>query len=366
MDAGIKNLQLQALLSQTAVGLAVTDASGQLTMVSPALEEMFGALAATTAESDFAERFCLYDHRGEKPLADEMVPLTRARTGEVVRDTIVCALVPGRGMVPFRCNAAPLFDDDGAIDGAILLLQDVSTERAAVVEREELRDRLVSTINHEFRTPLAVLLGRLELLEDASASFDEHARYCLTTAINAGRRLDGLVRKVSQLVDLEAHTLLHKDETDLGRLARMSVAGCASRAYAVGMEVSVQTEGHLVAQADPVKVRSAITALVVNALVHAAGSRQVVVRVEGKDEYVELGVHDTGPGIPDRERERLVAPFESGADVHSPLSTSGLGLAVAATVASAHGGRLILDDNTPRGLSARLVLPRDAASAVPV
>lgn len=365
MDPGIKNLQLQALLSQTAVGLAVTDVTGRLVMLSPALKELFSHAGEHLAEADFADRFCLYDHRGAKPLPDDRVPLTRARAGEVVRDTIVCAEVPGRGMVPFRCNAAPLHDDDGRIDGGILLLQDISTERAAVLEREELRDRLVTTINHEFRTPLAVLIGRLELLEDASGGFDDHARYCLTTAINAGRRLDGLVRKVSQLVDLEAHTQLHKDEVNLGRLARTTLAGCASRAYAVGMEVSMQAEGDVVAQADPVKLRSAVTALLVNALVHAAGSRRVLVRVQGREEHVEIGVHDNGPGIPERERERLVAPFESGTDVQSPLSTSGLGLAVAATVATAHGGRLELDDNSPRGLSAVLVLPRDATSILP-
>ncbi len=328
-------------------------------MLSPSLQELFGRSEDPAGETTFEEQVELYDERGEAPLPEGLVPLTRARKGEVVRDAVVSARVPGRGMVPFRCNAAPLHDEDAEIEGAILLLQDISAERAAVREREELRDRLVSTINHEFRTPLAVLMGRLELLEDASTDFDEQARYCLTAVVNAGHRLDALVRRVSQLVDLQGHSQLSTCQTDLGRLTRMVVAGCVSRAYAAGIDVAVETEGDVVADVDPAKVRSAVTALLVNSLVHAEGTPRIVARIRAEDEYVEIGIHDSGPGIPAQERERLVAPFETGVDTGAPLVSSGLGLALATTVAAAHAGRLVLADRKPHGLSALLVLPRD-------
>ena len=364
MYSGIRNPQLQALLSQTAVGLAVTDASGQLTMLSPSLQQLLGRSEDAVGETMSERHFEFYDERGQAPLPEGLVPLTRARKGEVVRDAVVCARVPGRGMVPFRCNAAPVHDEDAEIEGAILLLQDISAERDAAREREELRDRLVSTINHEFRTPLAVLMGRLELLEDASRDFDDHARYCLMAVVNAGHRLDALVRRVSQLVDLQGHSRLSATETDLGRLTRMVVAGCASRAYAAGIDIVVETEGDVVASVDPAKVRSAVTALLVNALVHAEGTPRIVARVSGGEESVEIGILDYGRGIPAEERERLVAPFETGADAQAPLISSGLGLALATTVAAAHGGRLVLGEQKPRGLSAVLVLPRDTALAV--
>ena len=362
--SGIRNSELQALLSQTAVGLALTDASGEFTMLSPSLQELFGRPVDLAAETVSEDQLEFYDERGEVRLPEGLLPLTRARKGEVVRDVVVCARVPGRGVVPFRCNAAPVHDADNEIEGAILLLQDISAEQAAVREREELRDRLVSTINHEFRTPLAVLMGRLELLEDASKDFDDHARYCLMAVVNAGHRLDTLVRRVSQLVDLQAHARLSSSETDLGRLTRMVVAGCASRAFTAGVDIVVETEGDVVARVDPAKVRSAITALLVNALVHAEGTPRIVARVRGGDSSVEVGIHDFGRGIPEGERERLVGPFETGADTEAPLISSGLGLALATTVADAHGGQLVLGDEKPHGLSAVLVLPRDAELAV--
>ena len=58
-------------------------------------------------------------------------------------------------LVHLKCNAVPLRDDDGADIGAIALVQDVTAETQAALRAEELERRLVETINHEFRTPLA-------------------------------------------------------------------------------------------------------------------------------------------------------------------------------------------------------------------
>lgn len=98
-------------------------------------------------------------HDGRSPLPVEDIPLVRARHGEVVRDALVVARPPAGCLIYLCCNASPLTDTEGRITGAIVLLQDVTGERAALERQVDLRDRLLETINHHLRTPVTSLLG---------------------------------------------------------------------------------------------------------------------------------------------------------------------------------------------------------------
>jgi two-component system sensor histidine kinase TctE len=72
---------------------------------------------------------------------------------------------------------------------------------------------------------------------------------------------------------------------------------------------------------------------------------------------VEITVSDLGPGIDEADRDRLVRPFERGAHPDQDVTGKGMGLAVAHTVAGAHGGALRLESNDPHGLRATLLIP---------
>ncbi len=363
MDAALRTLHLQTLLSSTSVGVAATDAAGRMTMLSPALEALIGPPSAYLDESQMSDHFHLYCEDGTTPIPPEDLPITRARLGETVRDAVVVARPPGRTEVYLRCNGAPLRDTDGEIVGAIVLVQDISCERAALREQEELRRRLVTTINHEFRTPLTAVVGNVELLEDLADQLPPGAARLLAAIAEGGRRLEELVRTVSELADLEGDTLLVKSECDVARLVR-DVCDDIDRARAGGPTVVVDAPGRVAGVADDAKLRKAVAALLDNALTHAAETDEVVVRVTSDELALCIRVCDEGTGVALRDRERLVQPFERGQHPGQPVSSRGLGLAVARTVAVAHGGRLVLDDNTPHGLCATIALPHPGAGVV--
>jgi signal transduction histidine kinase len=134
------------------------------------------------------------------------VPLARARRGEFVRDAVVTHRRTGGQLVHLRCNAVPLRDDHGRDTGAISLVQDVTAETDAALRAEALRKRLFETINHEFRTPLAALLGHVELIHDhrdRREDLDPDLAKWLDAIERSGWRLRDLLQKVSDLVDLE-------------------------------------------------------------------------------------------------------------------------------------------------------------------
>jgi PAS domain S-box-containing protein len=137
----LEGIQLRTLITQTDVGIAACNREGRLTMLSPGLERLLGLEFRPFAEDQLVEGFDLYDAAGERRLSPEEIPLMRARHGETVRDAVICARDSRGGLVHLRCNAAPVYDDAGVLRGAIVLVQDVSAEWAAVRQQHELRDR---------------------------------------------------------------------------------------------------------------------------------------------------------------------------------------------------------------------------------
>lgn len=204
----LKGVPLHLALDNTGVGLVACDASGMMTLISPTLQELFDMVYEPVVEPFYVDRVELYERDGETPLCPEDVPLTRARGGEFVRDAVVTTRRSDGTLVHLKCNAVPLHDDEGCPDGAIALVQDVTAETDAALRAETMRTRLVEAINHEFRTPLAALLGHVELIHDHRDRRDDLdpdlARW-LDAIERSGWRLRDLVEEVADLVRSQGH-----------------------------------------------------------------------------------------------------------------------------------------------------------------
>lgn len=199
----LKGVPLHLALDNTGVGLVACDASGLITLISPVLQDLFDMTYEPETAPAYVDDIPLFRPDGATPLPDEEVPLLRARGGEFVRDQLISTQRADGRLVHLRCNAVPLRDDDGHDSGAIALVQDVTAETDAAIRAETLRKRLVETINHEFRTPLAALLGHVELIHDhrdRRDDLDPDLAQWLDAIERSGWRLRDLVEEVAELV----------------------------------------------------------------------------------------------------------------------------------------------------------------------
>jgi signal transduction histidine kinase len=199
----LKGVPLHLALDNTGVGMVACDGSGLLTLISPTLQELFDMSYEPIEEPFYVERFHLLRSDGVTELPTDEVPLVRARRGEFVRDALVTASRPDGSLVHLRCNAVPLRDEQGRDNGAIALVQDVTVETEAALRAAELQKRLLETINHEFRTPLAALLAHIELIHDhrdRRIDLDADVARWLDAIERAGWRMRDLVQEVSDLV----------------------------------------------------------------------------------------------------------------------------------------------------------------------
>lgn len=230
-----------------------------------------------------------------------------------------------------------------------------STAPLQAVPPTGLRMQLVDIVNHELRTPLSALLGHAELLQDLD--LPDEALSSVASIVRAGERLMELAASVSQLSELDAVTgRLHRAPTDVVELAEEVAASLHPSAGHRDVRIHVPaTAAGVGALVDAAKLRSALLALVRNAVEHTPVSSRVEIRVSADSHVVRVDVTDLGRGIPAERRAELLGPVQPS---YGQVPRRGLGLAIADEVARAHGGSLTLHDNEPTGLCARLELPR--------
>jgi signal transduction histidine kinase len=229
----------------------------------------------------------------------------------------------------------------------------------AKVRREEAersmaeKDRFVSTVSHDFRTPLAVILTALQTLEDNPNLSSEERRGFLEGAIRQCRRMMTMSEELLRLARLGSRPPA-RARVALERLAEDTVASLRPRASDAGvrletakgrLEVEVEVEAAL--------IERALVNLVDNALRHAPRGSAVTVRVEPQGDWAIIQVDDRGPGVAAADRERIFEPFHRG----GPSSGSGLGLAIVREVARAHGGRAVVVDAPEGGARFVMTLP---------
>ncbi|MEP7090253.1 MAG: HAMP domain-containing sensor histidine kinase, partial [Nocardioidaceae bacterium] len=207
-----------------------------------------------------------------------------------------------------------------------------------------LQHRFVADASHELRTPLTLLSTRTQLLArhlrrtgDASSAADADAVVADTTAM--AEILEEL------LVAADPGSSADRVRVDLVALAEGVVAACTARARELSidldLDLDVTVEARpVIVEGVPSSLRRAVTALVDNALDHAASRVEVVLRVVGRRTHLE--VRDDGPGIPADVLPRLFERFASARQPSSDASRRhyGLGLALVADVAAAHGGEI--------------------------
>lgn len=243
-----------------------------------------------------------------------------------------------------------------ALDRAMLSSEITATRTAA--ETERVRNILLASISHDFRTPLASILGAATSLIDYGARMDEPARRDLLAQVKEeAEHLDAMVRNLLSMTRLEAGGLeLRRDWTDLGEIAGRVAEQARRRGARQPIAVTLEPSLPLV-RADPSLVEQALANVVGNAVKYAGADAHVVVALSVEDDMAVVRVTDDGPGIaPDvlpHVFEKFVrAERHAGDGGHG----SGLGLAIAKGILGAHGGSVGAESPVDGARGARIIL----------
>jgi two-component system, OmpR family, sensor histidine kinase BaeS len=223
----------------------------------------------------------------------------------------------------------------------------------ALARQEQLRRDLVADVAHELRTPVAVLQAEHEAMLDGVT---EPTPEQLTSLRDEVLRLANMVNDLQTLAAADAAALhLSRHRCDLASLAEDAVASLLGRFDAAGITVQ-RSFARADVLADPRWLHQVITNLLTNALKFTREGGQVTVQAGPAGENAVLTVSDTGIGIPADELPHVFDRFWRGRQA-AQTSGSGIGLAVAAELAQAHGGQLTARSEPGQGTVMTLSLP---------
>lgn len=226
------------------------------------------------------------------------------------------------------------------------------------------RSRFAASAAHELRTPLAGLRMYAEMLSEGLGDPSKHQDYARRVALEA-ERLGRVVGNVLGFTRLERNALVVKPQVgDLAAFVEESTLKLMPWAEAMGIALDLSIEATPAVRFDPDAVVQVLQNLIDNAEKYGrnAPDRAIVVATRALDGGAEFAVIDRGPGVPDRLRRSLFAPFARSANPDDPPGL-GLGLSLAHALVEAHRGKLTHEPTPGGGATFRAWFPPGAAAA---
>jgi PAS domain S-box-containing protein len=371
--------RLATVLDQLVDGVVLFDRHGRPERVNAAAESLLGPRLREVALEEWPATFGL--RQAGRTLVQRF-ELLRALDGERV-DGIRVTVRTGGVEKYMAASAAPIQRDDGVVQGVAVVVRDVTSEheyaemlrhtnqelrqQAALLERtnDELRaattakDQFLAMMSHELRTPINAIMGYSDLLEiGVHGGLNEKQRGMVSRIVETSRHLLGLINDVLDLTKIGAGRLdIHLEPVPVHRVVEKAVHQVTPLAESKGLVVEVRGSGSTQALADETRLSQILINLASNA-VKFTENGGIEVEYGESGGRVTILVRDTGPGVPEEEKDRIFEEFHQVEAGHARTAGgTGLGLAISRRLARLMGGDLTVRSEVGTGSVFEIDLP---------
>jgi PAS domain S-box-containing protein len=283
-------------------------------------------------------------------------------------------------ILPISARWAVQRDAAGATMSVLEINRDISNEkrvadalRRALESAEQAsnaKSEYLSRMSHELRTPLAAMLGFSDLLSMREPREDQMT--AIDAIQRAGSHLLSLVNDVLDIARIEAgRESLSLQPLDVRTILEECVGLVAQSANERSVTISMRHDGadHPLVRADRQRLIQVLLNLLSNAIKYGSEGGHVTVGAVTRDDAVEIDVTDDGPGLDERQQQRLFQPFERLGAERGHIQGTGLGLALSRQLTVAMGGSVEVRSARGEGSTFTVRLQRatstDAASVIP-
>ncbi|MBJ6760613.1 HAMP domain-containing protein [Myxococcaceae bacterium JPH2] len=249
----------------------------------------------------------------------------------------------------------PVYGETGDVVGATLLLQDVTRLRRF----DELKNDLVATVAHEFRTPLTSLRMAIHLVaEGVVGPVTEKQADLMFAAREDCERLQGIVDDLLDLSRIQGGQLqLDVKPVRTEELVELALdtqrVTAEERGVHLLRDVSLDAE---TVSVDADRMQLVLGNLVGNAVKHTQAGGEVLVRVTPEETHMRFEVRDTGEGIPAEQQAKIFEKFYRAPG--APAGGAGLGLSIAKEIVQAHGGDIGVVSEPGQGSTFWFTIPK--------
>jgi signal transduction histidine kinase len=243
--------------------------------------------------------------------------------------------------------------------GAAIVLRALRRELTLARMQED----FVAAVSHEFRTPLTTLLQLTEALEDGRVASEDRRIAYYRSLSRATQRLNRLVEDLLDFRRMQSGAFEYRRTTIATSEFTEQLAADFQREVAdLGFHLHVRIGPAVSVLADREALARAIWNLLDNAVKYSGSARTIELAVVPAGADIEWTVRDHGMGIPAGEQPNVFQKFFRGAQArHAGIRGTGIGLAMVAQIAAAHGGRVSVSSREGGGSLFTLSIPIEGA-----
>jgi signal transduction histidine kinase/CheY-like chemotaxis protein len=245
----------------------------------------------------------------------------------------------------------------------ILMNEKLAAARLLAEEAQKAKSAFVAKVSHEFRTPLNLIIGLIDLITETPDVYGDPLPAPLLEDMeivhNSCQHLSSMVNDVLSLSQMEAGSMvLHREDVHLSDLLERAVAVVQPLLEIKHLTLRVDVPGDLPSvYCDRTRVRQVILNLVSNAA-RFTERGSITVRATQEGGSVQISVTDTGPGIAADDRVRIFEPFfQASQPCRTSSAGTGLGLSISKQFVELHGGRMWVESQPGVGSTFSFMLP---------
>jgi signal transduction histidine kinase len=219
----------------------------------------------------------------------------------------------------------------------------------------------VSSVSHEFRTPLAVIYSAGENLADGVAKENAQVSRYGELIKGEGKKLSGMVEQILEFAGANSGNRKYNfASANVAQIVEDAVAECRPLIESGGFTLETDLQEDLPAiQADRSALASAVQNLIANSVKYSNGSKWIRISARNGAGAIKIAVEDRGIGIRSDEQRLVFEPFYRAKEVvDAQISGNGLGLNLVKKIAEAHGGRVAVESEPGNGSKFTIELPQ--------
>lgn len=340
---------LNSVLETVNIGVLAVDADGHDVLMNRKQRANHELARPKNIDDPNESQLLLFAADRTTPVRDEDRPVRRAVLGETFTDYLVW-LGAGNKQRAITTSARAMKDPDGKFAGSVIVFSDVTD----LVDALAAKDDFVSSVSHEFRTPLTSILGYVELLLE-----DDPGDGQLEPLTIIKRNSERLLTLVSDLLaSRKGQLIVTPHAVDVAELVRASVSAAMPRADASHVALKAETPPKLEAHVDGPRISQVLDNLVSNAIKYSPDGGNVVVSLEHDGGNLACRVSDTGMGLSADDQAQVFAKFFRTSNVRrTAIPGVGLGLPISKAIVEAHGGTLQVESQLGQGTTFTFRVP---------
>ncbi len=234
----------------------------------------------------------------------------------------------------------------------------LSAQRAKTLAQRQLD--FVSSVSHEFRTPLAVLYTAGENLTDGVVDSRQQVSEYGTLIKHEGKKLSGMVEQILEFAGARSGKRKYDlRKTNVADVLSDALAECRPLINETGFTVEKNIPAGLPEiAAEAAALSHAFQNLINNAIKYSRDEKHLKITAENGGGAIRLSFEDRGRGIAARERSQIFEPFYRGKEVvEAQIHGNGLGLSLVKQIVEAHNGRVEVESRPGEGSKFTIKLP---------